>query len=113
MAQKVVVEIEDDLDGSEAAETVTFALDGVTYEIDLSEENAAELRDALAQFIEYGRRVGGRRRTSAPKTTRVEEPAGNSRERNQAIRAWAREQGYELSERGRIPADVVNAYNDR
>ncbi|OZM73086.1 nucleoid-associated protein Lsr2 [Amycolatopsis antarctica] len=113
MAQKVVVEIEDDLDGSQAAETVAFALDGAAYEIDLSEDNAAELRDALAQFIDNGRRLGGRRRTSAAKVVAAAKPTVSDRERNQAIRAWARDEGYEVSERGRIPSDVVSAYDGR
>lgn len=110
MAQKVLVELVDDIDGSAAAETVEFGLDGVTYEIDLSYANAAELRDSLAQFLEYARRSGGRKRAGR-------RPAGGGqsatvdREQNQAIREWARKNGYELSDRGRIPTEVVEAFH--
>ena len=117
MAQKTVVLLIDDLDQSEADETVGFGLDGVSYEIDLSEKNAHMLRDALSDFVEHARRQGGRRR-SAP-TTRAagrqsKASAGSSaadREQNQAIREWARRQGMTVSDRGRIPAEVTESYN--
>lgn len=113
MAQKVFVSLVDDLDGSEAEETVEFGLDGVTYEIDLSAENAEELRDALAQYVEHARRAGGRKRTT--RATASKPQAGRSaavdREQNQAIRAWARKNGYDVSDRGRIPSEVVDAYH--
>ncbi|CAM3046940.1 Lsr2 family protein [Saccharomonospora xinjiangensis] len=114
MAQKVLVSLVDDLDGSEAEETVEFGLDGVNYEIDLSAENAEELRDALAQYVEHARRAGGRKRTSAKSA--VKAPARSAavdREQNQAIRAWARKNGFEVSDRGRIPSEVVEAYHRR
>lgn len=113
MAQQILVSLVDDLDGSEADETVQFALDGVTYEIDLSSENAEELRDALAQYIEHARRAGGRKRTSGRRRN-GQAPARSSsaeREQNQAIRAWARKNGYEISDRGRIPSEVAEAYH--
>ncbi len=107
MAQRVQVVLEDDLDGGKADETVTFGLDGTSYEIDLSKKNAAKLRDSLAQYVGAGRKVSGRR------------PAGGrGRGRGRAgsdsadIRAWAKEQGYEVSERGRISAEIRAAYND-
>lgn len=113
MAQQILVSLVDDLDGSEADETVQFALDGVTYEIDLSAENAEELRDALAPYIEHARRAGGRKRTSSRRRRNGQVTTRSStaeREQNQAIRAWAREQGYEISDRGRIPTEVAEAY---
>ncbi len=114
MAQKVLVSLVDDLDGSEAEETVQFGLDGVSYEIDLSTENAEELRDALAQYVEHARRAGGRKRPQARSSAKA--PARSvaaDREQNQAIRVWARKNGYEVSDRGRIPSEVVEAYHRR
>ncbi|MFI5584518.1 Lsr2 family protein [Amycolatopsis sp. NPDC051758] len=115
MAQKVLVSLVDDLDGSEAEETVEFGLDGVSYQIDLSSDNAEELRDALAQYVEHARRAGGRKRASvrpvAGKTP--SRPAAVDREQNQAIRAWARKNGYAVSDRGRIPSEVVEAYHKK
>ncbi len=107
MAQRVNVELIDDLDESPAAETVSFALDGVSYEIDLSEANAAKLRDALAPYLGHARRTGGRRGqrsagSSSSSTGRSSEAAD--------IRAWARENGYEVSERGRVSAEIRSAY---
>jgi hypothetical protein len=108
MAQQVLVQLVDDLDGtlSEDVSTVVFSLDGVTYEIDLSEDNAERLRSSLAEFVEPARRVGGRlkRGTKASSSS-----AGSSGEAGQ-IRAWALENGYEVSNRGRIRSQVVEAY---
>ncbi|GAB3502582.1 histone-like nucleoid-structuring protein Lsr2 [Amycolatopsis cihanbeyliensis] len=113
MAQQVLVSLVDDIDGSEAQETVEFGLDGVTYQIDLSEDNAEELRDVLAQYVEHARRAGGRKRTAKRGARNGARPASADREQNQAIRAWARDQGYEISDRGRIPAEVVDAYHGK
>lgn len=112
MAQKVLVEMVDDLDGSTADESVQFGLDGVTYEIDLADKNAAELRDSLAQYIEHARRTGGRKRAGTT-AARAATAAGTDREQNQAIRAWARKQGLEVSDRGRIPTNVIEAYQQQ
>ena len=109
MAQKVLVEILDDIDGSAAAQTVQFGLDGVTYEIDLSTANAGKLRDALAEFVGSARRAGGRAKravTSAPARR-----ASVDREQNQAIREWARAHKMKVSDRGRIPSEVLEAYH--
>lgn len=115
MAQKVVVELVDDLDGSASGDisTVTFGLDGVEYEIDLTEENATQLREAVADYIAAARRTGGRikRSTSAPRSAGATRPAAD-REHTKAIREWARENGYELAERGRIPSTVIAAYEE-
>lgn len=105
MAQKVQIILEDDLDGSEASETVSFALDGTSYEIDLNDAHATQLRDALAVYVGHGRKVttsGGRR------SSRRTAPAGGVSAKD--IREWARSNGYSVPERGRIPADVRSAY---
>jgi hypothetical protein len=108
MAQRVNVVLVDDLDGGDAAETVSFALDGVDYEIDLSEQHAGELRNALSLYIGHGRRTGGRRRrSSAGGATKSSGSGGPSASE---IRAWARENGWEVPERGRVAAEVREAY---
>lgn len=111
MVRKVLTTLVDDLDGSEADETVAFALDGVGYDIDLSHKNADGLRDALAAYVEHARRIGGRKQAKAQRPVANTLPAMKDREQNQAIRAWARETGLEISDRGRIPNDVVEAYH--
>ncbi|MEV7043960.1 Lsr2 family protein [Amycolatopsis sp. NPDC051061] len=109
MAQKVLVEMLDDIDGSAASHTVPFALDGVSYEIDLSDANAAALREELARYIAAGRRVGGRKvRVATGQSTAT---TSTDRQRNQDIRGWANANGYEVSERGRLSAEVVAAYD--
>lgn len=114
MAQKTQVVLIDDLDGGDADETVSFSLDGVSYEIDLSTANAARLRDELATWVGHARRVGGRtrsgRRASAASSTRSSASRSSD---SGAIREWAREHGYTVSERGRIPAEVKAAYDAR
>ena len=113
MAQQTTVKFIDDLDGSEASGTFPFALDGKQYQIDLSDENAAKLRDALAPFVEAARKAGGRtggrdRQRSAPSA--ADKPARASREETAAIRQWARDAGHQVNERGRIPKSVIEAY---
>lgn len=112
MAQRTVVTLEDDIDGGPADETITFALDGVTYEIDLNSENAAALRDALAQYVGAGRRTGGRAAAgrSSGRAAKAASPAPARRSDSGSIREWARENGYTVSDRGRIPGNVVEAY---
>lgn len=100
MVQRVHMVLEDDLDGSEAAETVHFALDGVSYEIDLSDKHAGELREVLAEWVARARRTGGRK-TQAKKIK-----AGSAND----IRAWALANGIQVSSRGRVAAEVVQAY---
>lgn len=121
MAQKTTVTLVDDLDQSEADELVEFGIDGVTYEIDLSDANAKNLRDTLAEYIDHARRQSGRRtsgrrqRASTPQASRSagSGSAGVDREQNQAIREWARKQGFEVSDRGRIPSNVTEAYHQQ
>ncbi|WP_409483853.1 histone-like nucleoid-structuring protein Lsr2 [Arsenicicoccus dermatophilus] len=107
MAQRVQVILEDDIDGGPAAETITFALDGVTYEIDLSEDNAAKLREDLAQWIGHARRSGGRRSTSP---ARRSGSAGGRRNLND-VREWGRANGFKVSERGRVSTELQEAYD--
>jgi hypothetical protein len=107
VAKQTTVILVDDLDGSAAAEQVEFAVDGRSYEIDLSAANSAKLREALAPFVSAARRAGGRRVPTTPAPAR---PAGD-RVQNQAIREWAVAQGMKISERGRIPSNVLEAYH--
>ncbi|WP_227982256.1 histone-like nucleoid-structuring protein Lsr2 [Nocardia spumae] len=108
MAQKIIVELIDDLDGkSEAQETVSFSLDGVAYEIDLSSKNAGKLRGVLRPWIESARKVG--RSPRAKNATGARTAAGKAQ--TGAIREWAKSNGYNVSSRGRIQADIIAAYN--
>ncbi|MEV1288612.1 Lsr2 family protein [Micromonospora sp. NPDC049679] len=113
MARQVIVVLTDDLDGSDADRTVEFDLDGVGYTIDLSEKNAGELRKALDPFITAGTRVGRGGLEPRRENRRGAAPARSDRDQNRAIREWALNNGYEVSERGRIPASVVEAFNNR
>src|SRR5919199_1351007 len=114
MAQKVQVILTDDLDENVSAdETVSFALDGTSYEIDLSEKNAKELRDTFARYVSAARKVsrgGGGGRASGGGRSRPTGGGRMDREQAGAIREWARRNGHQVSDRGRIPASVVNAY---
>jgi Lsr2 len=104
MAQKITVALEDDLDGGPADETVRFRLGGSEYEIDLSTKNATAFRRQLAPFIEHARRAGRAQRRRPGRATSSREHSGN-------IRAWAKEQGIAVSDRGRIPASVAEQYD--
>ena len=111
MAQQTTVRFIDDLDGSDASGTFDFSLEGRNYQIDLSDENAARLRDALAPYIGAARKAGGRGRGRTPRQTAVaDKPTRSSREETAAIRGWARENGHQVSDRGRIPKSVIEAY---
>ena len=112
MAQQVITRYTDDLDGSDAAGSVGFALDGREYEIDLSDENAARLRDAFAPFVTAARRAGrgrGRQVASAPSRA----GSGRSRQEMVGMRSWLREHGYKVADRGRISDDLVKAYETK
>ena len=105
MAQKVNIVLVDDLDGTEATETVTFGLDGSAYEIDLNDANAAALREALSGYVGHARKsTGGSRRT---RRSSGSVSSSNTKD----VREWAKSQGMEVSERGRISADVQQAYD--
>jgi Lsr2 len=98
LSSKVIVLLEDDVDGGKADETVEFGLDGVAYVIDLSGDNAKKLRGALDGYVSKGRKVSGRTRKTSKSYSDVE---------TSAVRAWAASNGIKVSERGRIAADVV------
>ena len=110
MAKQTTVTLVDDLDGSVADEQVEFAMDGKSYEIDLSATNSARLRDALAPFVSAARRTSGRRRSGGAVVTAR---PSTDREQNQAIREWAQAEGMKISERGRIPSNVLEAYHQQ
>ena len=103
MAQKVTVALEDDLTGGPAAETLRFAFDGTDYEIDLNAKNGAAFRTQLAPYVEHARKTG---RAPGRRAGRV----ASSRQRSGDIRAWAKEHGLAVSDRGRIPASVAEQY---
>ncbi|HEY3016787.1 MAG TPA: Lsr2 family protein [Nocardioides sp.] len=103
MAQKVHIVLVDDIDGSEAEETVAFGLDGAAYEIDLNSQNAAKLRDALSAYVGHARKVGGRRGGGRKVTAGGPSAA--------EIREWARANGHDVPDRGRVSADVRAAYD--
>ncbi|MEJ7795031.1 MAG: Lsr2 family protein [Nocardioides sp.] len=102
MAQKVNIVLVDDIDGSDAVETVTFGLDGATYEVDLNDKNAAALREALAGYLGHARKVTNSRGRKTKTTT----GGPSARE----LRDWARSNGYKVSDRGRVPAEVRDAF---
>jgi hypothetical protein len=111
MAQRTIVQLTDDIDGSEATESVSFALDGVAYSIDLNDNNAAELREALAPYIASARREAGRGRRSGNVTHISSGRRGRTSDFDpKTVRAWAAEHGIAISARGRIPADIVAQY---
>lgn len=116
MAQRVITHLIDDLDEtSEASETVSFGLDGSQYEIDLTDAHAAELREALSGYIDAARRVSGGSRTGGRSQKRSTSAAGKSGGDQLdlgAVRAWARKQGMDVSERGRVSGKVLQAYRD-
>jgi hypothetical protein len=109
MARETMTRLVDDLDGSDAQETVKFALDGRSYEIDLSTKNAAKLRTALATYVENGTRVA---RTSSTGGRRAG-GAASSPEDTRDIRMWAEQQGYEVASRGRLSQELIDLYRSR
>ena len=108
MAQKVHIVLVDDLDGSEATESVSFALDGTSYEIDLNDTNAAALREALSGYIGHARKVAAARRNGRKSSSAAAPSDGPSAKE---IRDWARENGYDVPDRGRVSADVRQAFD--
>ena len=104
MAQKVNIVLVDDLDGTEATETVSFGLDGTTYEIDLNEENAAKLRDVLSGYVGHARKVGAGPRRARKATASAAGPSARE------IRDWARSNGHDVPDRGRVSAEVREAF---
>ena len=112
MAQKVITEFIDDIDGSPAERTFTFAVDGINYEIDLSTDNIAEFASAIGGFIESARKVKGSKNSDARRARSTGVEGGRqSREHTQAVREWARQHGHNISTRGRIPASIQQAFD--
>jgi hypothetical protein len=111
MARQVITTLIDDLDGKKADRTVEFSLDGISYTIDLSEANAGKLRKALDPFINAGTRLGRSNNTNRiPGRRGVPSRTASSRDENRLIREWAQANGHQISERGRIPQSVTDAY---
>jgi hypothetical protein len=114
VAKQTITQLIDDIDGSEAEETITFGIDGANYEIDLNAKNAGKLRDALATYIGHATPL---RRTRATTTRGGGRASGGTaaarpdREQTQAVREWGRANGWDVKDRGRIPADLLEAYN--
>jgi len=106
MAHKIQTLLIDDVDGGPAVETVTFGLDGVQYEIDLSAEHSGDLRDSLGIYVEHARKV----RPAVQRGGRVTGRAATPKLDTNAIRDWARENGYDIKDRGRIPGEMVAKY---
>src|SRR3954453_10590924 len=111
MAKQIITVLTDDLDGCDAERTIEFGLDGVNYTIDLSEKNAGKLRKALDPYLAVASKVGraGGNGRIASRSTAT--PSRSNRDQNQAIREWATKNGYEFSERGRIPSTIVEAFH--
>jgi Lsr2 len=115
MAQRTIVTLVDDLTGEEAENisTVEFALEGATYELDLTDENSAKLREALSPYASAGRKIGGRRRSGSRPDRGIRSngsAAGYHRETLKSIREWAKKNGHSVSDRGRLSAEVLQAW---
>jgi hypothetical protein len=115
MAQKTIVTLVDDLTGevAENITTVELALDGRAYELDLTEENSAKLHDALSQYVNAARKIGGQRRSGTRPDRGIKSTSrttGYNRETLKSIREWAKKNGHNVSDRGRLPAEVVQAW---
>jgi hypothetical protein len=110
MAKQVITVLTDDIDGGDADRTIEFGLDGVNYTIDLSDKNVGKLRKALDPYLAVAARAG-RASGNGRSASRTVAPARANRDQNQAIREWAAKNGYELSDRGRIPGSIVEAFH--
>ena len=116
MARKTVVTLVDDLTGETAEDisTVEFAVDGMAYELDLTDENSTKLRDTLSPYVRAGRKIGGRRRGDTRPGRIIKSSgsaAGYHRETLKSIRAWAKQNGHRVSDRGRLSAEVLQAWH--
>lgn len=110
MAQRVQVQLVDDLNGEEAQETIRFGLDGTEYEIDLTTDNAFELRSTLAQYLNVARKASSGRRGQSGQ--RGNSTSRTKRDEVQKIRQWAQDNGHNPSSRGRVSQAIVDAYNE-
>ena len=111
MAKQIIHKLVDDIDGGDADETVKFALDGVQYEIDLSKKNADKLRNAIAPYLAAGSKVGRGGVVVGGRAARGRGGAAADREQNKAIREWAKKNGKDISDRGRIPQEIVDEFH--
>jgi hypothetical protein len=111
MAKRTVHMLIDDLDGGTADETISFALDGTGYEIDLSKKNAGKLRDTLSKFVAAGTRIGRVSQAAARGAARGRTTARADRDENRAIREWAQMVGIEVSDRGRLKQETIDRYH--
>lgn len=111
MAKQIITVLTDDLDGGDADRTIEFGLDGVNYTIDLSEKNAGKLRKALGLYLAVASKVGRTGTNGRIASRAAAAPSRSNRDQNQTIREWATKNGYEVSERGRIPASIVEAFH--
>ncbi|WP_299036851.1 Lsr2 family protein [uncultured Pseudokineococcus sp.] len=111
MAQTTQIVLTDDLDGSEATRTVTFAFEGASYEIDLNDEHAAAIEESFAEWIAAARRSGGRSTGSTGRSSTGRAAAGPKRTDLDDVRAWARENGHPVADRGRVKQSVLDAYD--
>jgi hypothetical protein len=109
MARQTIVQLIDDIDGKAAKETVTFSLDGVAYEIDLNTKNADKLRKTFTPYVEKARKTGTRRPGGSGR--RMGARSTHHRDRAGQIRAWAKQHGIDVNERGRIPSRIAEAYD--
>ncbi len=122
MAQRVQVELVDDLNGDQAQETVRFGVDGTDYEIDLTTDNAEKLRSALSEYVDKGRKASGRRGQGGQRSSTASSNSSASsssastgrskREDTQRIRQWAQDNGHNPSSRGRVTRSIIDAYNE-
>ena len=112
MAKQIVTLLTDDIDGTEADSTIEFGINGVNYTIDLSEKNAVKLRKVLEPYLAAASRVARNPSSRIPARSAAA-PSRSNRDQNQAIREWASKNGYEVSERGRIPTSVVEAFHSK
>jgi hypothetical protein len=113
VAKQIIHKLVDDLDGGDADETVKFALDGVQYEIDLSSVNAEKLRDVFDPYVTHGTKVGRGGVVVGGRAARGRGGATADREQNRAIRVWAKKAGKDVSDRGRIPQEIVDEYHSK
>ena len=111
MAKQVITVLTDDLDGGNADRTIEFGLDGVNYTIDLSEKNAGKLRKALDPYLTVASRIGRAAGHGRISSRAAAAPVRSNRDQNQAIREWAVKNGYDVSDRGRIPSSVAEAFH--
>lgn len=110
MAQKTVIELTDDIDGSKADETVSFGVDGQSYEIDLNEKNASAMRDALAPYVASARKAGGGSGSAPRRSSGSRAPRSSSDLDAKAVRTWAEQNGIQVSPRGRLSSEVIEKY---